>query len=401
MSEFTAADYAHMAEALRLAARGQYSVHPNPQVGCVIVRDGAVVGRGAHLRAGEAHAEVYALAEAGNLARGATAYVTLEPCAHHGRTPPCAEALIAAGVAEVVVAIRDANPQVAGRGLKLLSDAGIRVRDGLLSELAQAQNPGFLRVMAGGRPWLRAKIALSADGRSAMASGESKWITGSAARADVQRWRARSSAVITGSATILSDDPSLNVRPDMWADAAPLQAHAVNGVRQPERVVLDTFARVPADSALFASGGAVRVLHGAVNGSAEMTARIEALKMSGALLEAIANTSIQADPAQLHATKTSGQSGLDIDAVLSALAVVGHHTLMLEAGATLTGAFLRAGVVDELIVYQAPTLLGNEARAAIAWPMQSMAEQCRLRVTDRRQIGEDTRTIYHCSVAAT
>ncbi len=396
MSEFSAADYTHMAEALRLAARGQYSVHPNPQVGCVIVRDGVVVGRGGHLRAGEAHAEVYALAEAGDLARGATAYVTLEPCAHHGRTPPCADALIAAGVAEVVVASRDANPQVAGRGLKRLSDAGIRVRDGLLGAQAQAQNPGFLRVMAGGRPWLRAKIALSADGRSAMASGESKWITGSAARADVQRWRARSSAIITGSGTILVDNPSLNIRPAMWADATQLQAHAVNGVRQPERVVLDTQVRTPVDSALFASPGAVRVLHGESDGCAEMAARIEALKTRGALVQAIVNA-----PMQTKLSCASGQSGLDILAVLSALATAGHHTLMLEAGATLTGAFLRAGVVDELIVYQAPTILGSEARAAIAWPMQHMAEQCRLRVTDRRQIGEDTRTIYHCSVAAT
>lgn len=399
MSEFSAADYAHMAEALRLAARGQYSVHPNPQVGCVIVRDGAVVGRGGHLRAGEPHAEVYALAEAGELARGATAYVTLEPCAHHGRTPPCAEALIAAGVAEVVIAVRDVNPQVAGRGLKRLRDAGIHVRDGLLAEQAQAQNLGFLRVMAGGRPWLRAKIALSADGRSAMASGESKWITDSAARADVQRWRARSSAIITGSGTILADDPSLNVRPEMWPDASQLQAHAVNGVRQPERVVLDTFARTPIDSALFASGGAVRVLHGAIDGSAELAARVDALKASGALVQAIALATASVST-QNDAQAANSQSGLDIQAVLSTLAAAGHHTLMLEAGATLTGAFLRAGVVDELIVYQAPTLLGSEARAAITWPMQRMAEQCRLRVTDRRQIGEDIRTIYHCSVAA-
>lgn len=394
MSEFTASDYAHMAEALRLAARGQYSVHPNPQVGCVIVRDGEVVGRGSHLRAGEPHAEVYALAEAGELARGATAYVTLEPCAHHGRTPPCADALMAAGVAAVVVAVRDANPQVAGRGLARLRDAGIQVRDGLLADQAQAQNPGFLRVMAGGRPWLRAKIALSADGRSAMASGESKWITGSAARADVQRWRARSSAIMTGAGTILADDPSLNVRPELWADAASLQAHAVKGVRQPERVVLDTLARTPVDAALFASDGVVRVLHGRVDGSLDMAARVEALNARGAVLHALGTTAAQVP-------SPTGRLSLDIHAVLSTLAAAGHHTLMLEAGATLTGACLRAGVVDELIVYQAPTLLGSEARAAIAWPMQHMAEQCRMRVTDRRQIGEDTRTIYQCSVAAT
>ncbi|MEO6699485.1 MAG: bifunctional diaminohydroxyphosphoribosylaminopyrimidine deaminase/5-amino-6-(5-phosphoribosylamino)uracil reductase RibD [Paraperlucidibaca sp.] len=389
MTEFSADDYRYMAEALRLAARGQYSVHPNPLVGCVIVRDGMVLGRGFHRRAGEPHAEVYALAEAGERARGATAYVTLEPCAHHGRTPPCAEALIAAGVAEVVVAVRDANPQVAGRGLALLRESGIRVRDGVLVEQALAQNPGFLRVMAGGRPWLRAKIALSADGRSAMASGESQWITGAPARADVQRWRARSSAIVTGSGTVLADDPSLSVRPAMWTDAADLQAHALHGVRQPERVVLDSLARTPVDAALFASAGAVRVLHSAQASAA----RVQALAARGALMQSI---SLQADVMGKADVGSAAVGGLAIDAVLAALAEAGHHTLMLEAGAVLTGAFLRAGVVDELIVYQAPTLLGSAARAALAWPMQHMAEQCRLRVTDRRQIGEDTRTMYHC-----
>lgn len=387
-----------MAEALRLAARGQYSVHPNPQVGCVIVRDGEVVGRGAHLRAGEAHAEVHALAEAGEQARGATAYVTLEPCAHHGRTPPCAEALIAAGIAEVVVAAGDANPHVAGRGLQRLREAGIVVRDGLLIAQAQAQNPGFLRVMAGGRPWLRAKMALSADGRSAMASGESQWITGSAARADVQRWRARSSAIVTGIATVLTDDPSLTVREAMWPDASVLQAHPQQGVRQPERVVLDTLLRTPPEAALFASAGAVRVLYGAMNGGAEQAARIDALAARGAYLQPVVMAQQALQHAPQHAAEVRQQSaGLDIQAVLSALAAAGHHTLMLEAGATLTGAFLRAGVVDELIVYQAPTLLGSSARAAVTWPMQQMAEQCRLTVTDRRQIGEDTRMIYHCA----
>jgi diaminohydroxyphosphoribosylaminopyrimidine deaminase/5-amino-6-(5-phosphoribosylamino)uracil reductase len=384
VTEFSAGDYGFMAEALRLAARGQYSVHPNPQVGCVIVVGGMVVGRGFHMRTGEPHAETHALAEAGERARGAIAYVTLEPCAHYGRTPPCAEALIAAGVAEVVVAVSDANPHVAGRGIALLRAAGIRVREGLMAEQALAQNPGFLRVMTGGRPWLRAKLALSADGRSAMASGESQWITGAPARADVQRWRARSSAIVTGSGTVLADDPSLNVRPALWADAAELQVHAITGARQPERVVLDSLARTPLNAALFASGGAVRVLHAAQ----APTERVKALAARGALMQAISG---QADEVVA--------GGLDIHAVLNALAQAGHHTLMLEAGAVLTGACLRAGVIDELIVYQAPTLLGSAARPALAWPMQRMAEQCRLRVTDRRQIGEDTRMIYHCLAA--
>ena len=385
-TDFSAADVGFMAEALRLAAQGQYSVHPNPQVGCVIVRDGVVVGRGAHLRAGEPHAEVYALCEAGEAARGATAYVTLEPCAHHGRTPPCAEALIAAGISEVVVAAPDANPQVAGRGFALLRAAGIRVRHGLLSAQAQAQNPGFQRVMAGGRPWLRAKIALSADGRSAMASGESQWITAAPARADVQRWRARSSAIITGSATVLADDPSLNIRPELWPDASVLMPHPERGVRQPERVVLDSLARLPVTSKLIAANNPVRLLHTA-QAPAE---RVQALAQAGVMMHCVA-------VAASDRPASSGATGVAIQAALAVLAEVGHHTLMLEAGATLTGAFLRAGVLDELIVYQAPTLLGSSARAAIDWPMQRMIEQCRLIAVDRRQIGDDTRTIYQCA----
>lgn len=385
-TDFSAADFAFMADALRLAAQGQYSVHPNPQVGCVIVRDGVVAGRGAHLRAGEPHAEVYALREAGESARGATAYVTLEPCAHHGRTPPCAEALIAAGIAEVVVAMPDANPQVAGRGFALLRAAGIRVRHGLLSAQAQAQNPGFHRVMAGGRPWLRAKIALSADGRSAMASGESQWITAAPARADVQRWRARSSAIITGSGTVIADDPSLNIRPELWPDASVLMPHPERGVRQPERVLLDSRACLPLTAKLIAANGPVRVLHTA-QAPAE---RVQALAQAGVMMHCVAEV----------ANNKPASSGVAIQAALAALTEAGHHTLMLEAGATLTGAFLRAGVVDELIVYQAPALLGSSARAAVTWPMQRMIEQCRLVVKDRRQIGDDTRTIYQCVLSS-
>ncbi|MEL0028376.1 MAG: bifunctional diaminohydroxyphosphoribosylaminopyrimidine deaminase/5-amino-6-(5-phosphoribosylamino)uracil reductase RibD, partial [Perlucidibaca sp.] len=240
-----------MAEALRLAARGRYSTHPNPRVGCVIAADGEVVGRGFHVRAGEPHAEVHALRQAGGRARGATAYVTLEPCAHHGRTPPCADALVQAGVARVVVAVADANPLVAGQGSERLRRAGITVDLGLMAAEAGALNAGFLRRMAGGLPWVRLKLAASLDGRTAMASGESKWITGPEARRDVQRWRAASSAIVTGVGTVAADDPALNVRPELWTlpdELAPAQAGTAagggEGARQPLRVVLDPSLRM-------------------------------------------------------------------------------------------------------------------------------------------------------------
>lgn len=347
-----ALDHQFMAQALRLAERGQYSTHPNPMVGCVLVRDGEMVGQGFHQRAGGPHAEVFALREAGDRALGATAYVTLEPCAHTGRTPPCADALVAAGVARVVVACLDSNPQVAGRGVAKLEAAGIVVEHGILATQAQQLNAGFLRVMAGGLPWLRAKVAVSADGRSAMASGESQWITGASARADVQRWRARSSVIITGIGTVLADNPQLNVRPEMWPEPACLTPDG-GEVRQPARWVLDRQGRLPA-SAILAGQDGVRVWHELAN---------------------------------------------DLPAVLREAAKLGLHSVMLEAGAELTGAFLRAGLVDELIVYQAPTLLGSSARPMVSWDIQHMAEQCRLVVTDRRQIGEDTRTIYRVQTA--
>lgn len=369
MNPFTAADYGHMAEALRLARRGEFSTHPNPMVGCVIVRDGEVVGRGFHQRAGGHHAEVFALQEAGARAIGATAYVTLEPCAHTGRTPPCARALVAAGVSRVVAACLDSNPQVAGRGLAMLAEAGIATSHGLLREQAEALNPGFLRVMAGGLPWLRVKVALSADGRTAMASGESKWITGAAARADVQRWRARSSLMLTGIGTVLADDPQLLLRPEQWLSPAELTPDG-GAVRQPLRWVLDRQGRFPC-SAQLAQHDGLTVWHGSGVSSATLA---------------------QWHASGIAARALPGQD--DLRAVLTAAAAQGLHTVMLEAGATLTGAFLQAGLVDELLLYQAPTLLGSSARAAVQWDIQQMAQQCHLLVTDRRQIGQDTRTIY-------
>lgn len=393
---FSAQDHGHMAEALRLAARGRYSTHPNPRVGCVIVRDGVVVGRGFHVRAGEAHAEVHALRDAGERAAGATAYVTLEPCAHHGRTPPCADALVAAGVSRVVIAAMDSNPLVAGQGAQRLRAAGIRVESGLLAAEAEALNAGFLRRMAGGLPWVRAKVAASLDGRTAMASGESQWITGPEARRDVQRWRAASSAVITGVGTVRADDPALTVRPALWSDAGelcPAQAGSEAGAlpRQPLRVVLDSTLRMSPDAALLRQPGATLVVTTAAELSRdeglvaalmlcdpERAARARALRAAGASLLAV--------PAASHGRP-------DLRILLAELARAGCNEVLVEAGPGVTGSFLAAGLVDEFVLYQAPTLLGSTARPLADWPLALMAEQQRFRVSDLRRLGDDIRLI--------
>lgn len=348
-----------MAEALRLAWRGLHSTDPNPRVGCVLVRDGAVVGRGWHQRAGEPHAEVYALREAGVAARGATAYVTLEPCSHHGRTPPCAEGLIAAGVGRVVAAMVDPNPLVAGQGLARLRQAGIPAESGLLAGQAEALNPGFCKRMRSGLPWVRVKLAQSLDGRTAMASGESQWITAPAARADVQRLRARSSAILTGIGTLLADDPSLNVRLEgAW--------------RQPLRVVLDSALRTPPTARLLGLPGSTLIL----TASGDST-RAAALATAGAELRQVATVSA---------------GGLDLQAVLRLLGERQCNEVHVEAGATLSGALVAAGLVDELVVYVAPLLLGDGARGLLHLPgLQCMAEGIRLAVTDLREVGRDIR----------
>ncbi|HPY41190.1 MAG TPA: bifunctional diaminohydroxyphosphoribosylaminopyrimidine deaminase/5-amino-6-(5-phosphoribosylamino)uracil reductase RibD, partial [Thiolinea sp.] len=253
MSDFSADDHAYMARALQLARHGLYTTHPNPRVGCVLVRDGQIVGEGWHERAGQAHAEVYALRAAQDRAQGATAYVSLEPCAHYGRTPPCAEALVQAGVAKVIAAMVDPNPLVAGKGLARLTAAGIETASGLLAAEACALNPGFVSAMERKRPWVRIKMAMSLDGRTAMASGESVWITGEAARRDVQFWRAQAGAILTGIDTVLMDQPQLNVR----LTAADLGI--AGEVRQPVRVVLDSNLRFPPDTSLLKSAGKVLI----------------------------------------------------------------------------------------------------------------------------------------------
>ena len=355
---FSAIDHRMMARALRLAERAAFTTRPNPMVGCVIAHGGDVVGEGWHQRKGGPHAEVFALQAAGERARGATAYVTLEPCAHTGSTGPCADALIAAGVARVVGAMRDPFPQVDGAGFEKLRAAGIVVDSGLMEAQARELNRGFLSRIERGRPWLRVKLASSLDGRTAMASGDSKWISGEAARRDVQQWRARSGALLTGAGTVLADDPQLTVRLDDGSDFLP-----------PLRVVLDP--------------GLATVARGRVREGDAPTLYLHAP-------EAKPPRGLQAD----HVAVPVDKGRFDLDAVLRLLATRGINEVQVEAGATLAGAFLAAGLVDELLLYIAPVLLGERARPLFdGLHIDAMAERLRLRTVDSRSIGGDLRLL--------
>jgi diaminohydroxyphosphoribosylaminopyrimidine deaminase/5-amino-6-(5-phosphoribosylamino)uracil reductase len=361
-------DHACMARALELARKGLYSTHPNPRVGCVIVRDGQIVGEGWHARAGEPHAEVHALRQAGDKARGATAYVTLEPCSHHGRTPPCADALIAAGIVRVVAAMQDPNPQVSGTGLLRLMHAGIAVQSGVLEAEARALNAGFIKRMEHGLPFVRVKLAMSLDGRTAMASGESQWITGPAARAAVQRLRARASVVLTGADTVLADDARLTVRPDELGLGAELTALAVT--RPPLRVLVDGRLRVPLSVPFFQAGSAM------VATCAAASARDRYLDDGHELLA------------------VPGSSGhVDLRKLLSELAARGANEVLVEAGPRLAGAFTRLGLVDEYQLFVAPKLLGSNARPLLDLPLARMAEAPALKIVEMRAIGDDWRII--------
>ena len=354
--EFNAFDRSAMARALELAERGVATTHPNPRVGCVIARDGRIVGEGWHERAGEAHAEVMALGAAGAAAAGASAYVTLEPCSHFGRTPPCADALMQARVARVVFAIEDPNPRVGGAGAQRLREAGIEVESGLLAREAEELNVGYLSRMRRHRPWVRIKLAMSLDGRTALANGSSRWITGEAARADVQRWRARSSAILTGVGTVLADDPRLDVR-----------AGAVR--RQPLRVVLDSRLRTPPGARILPKPGEVLLFS-----TSDEPARRSALELQGVKVERLA----QARP--------------DLGQVLARLAELEINEVMVEAGPTLAGAFVQAGFADELLLYIAPLLLGPQARALLQLPeLTDLAQGRRFTLTDSCAVGPDLR----------
>ncbi len=329
-----------MGRALELAAQGRTSTQPNPRVGCVIAFGEQVIGEGWHQRSGEPHAEVFALREAGERARGATAFVTLEPCNHHGRTPPCSEALIAAGIARVIYASGDPNPRVDGSGAARLREAGVVVEQGLRAAEGEELNLGFFSRMRRQRPWLRLKMAASLDGRTATASGESHWITSDAAREDVQRWRAESAAILSTSATVLADDPRLSVRLD--------------SARQPLRVLLDRDGRIPKRARLFAEPG--EVLH--------LTSKEIALEASGRL---------------------------SLPAVLSTLNALEINEVWTEAGATLAGSLITANLVDELVIYLAPMLLGSEGRPLAALKIDRLLDASRWQTTDLRQIGPDIR----------
>jgi diaminohydroxyphosphoribosylaminopyrimidine deaminase/5-amino-6-(5-phosphoribosylamino)uracil reductase len=357
-------DAHYMARAVELARKGLYTTHPNPRVGCVIVRDGQVVGEGWHVRAGEPHAEVHALREAGERARGACAYVTLEPCSHHGRTPPCAEALVKAGVARVVAAMQDPNPQVAGLGLRRLAEAGIEVASGVLEAEARALNPGFLKRMEHGLPYVRAKLAMSLDGRTAMASGESQWITGSAARSAVQRLRARSSVVLSSAQSVLADNARMTVRADQLGLDAQATALALS--RAPLRVLVDGRLRLPLQAPFFQAGPAL-VVTAAASDPRYAEAGHELLSLPGA----------------------DGQ--VDLPALLRVLAARGVNEILLEAGAGLVGAFARQGLVDEYQLFVAATFLGSSARALLDWPLARMSETPRLKIIEMRAVGDDWR----------
>ena len=354
-SDFSALDHLHMAHALRLAELGLYTTQPNPRVGCVIAHGADIAGTGWHQRAGEPHAEVYALREAGVRARGATAYVTLEPCAHHGRTPPCADVLIAAGIARVVIAAEDPFPKVDGRGIEKLRAAGITVETGLMRDAARELNIGFFSRIERGRPWVRIKLAMSLDGRTALANGESKWITGEAAREDVQHWRARSSAIMTGSGTVLADNPRLTVRLD--------------GVTaQPMRIVLDRLLRTPAGSQVLDGQMPTLVLHGHAGKPDARFAKVECVE--------VAET----------------RRSFDLVAALALLAERDCNEVQVESGPTLCGALIAAGLADELLLYVAPVLLGDHAMPLLGLPaLTDMSRRWSLRTMDQRQVGSDLR----------
>ena len=369
------ADARYMAHALALAARGRFNTTPNPSVGCVLVRDGRVIGEGFTQPPGGPHAEIAALRDAASRAEpvaGATAYVTLEPCSHFGRTPPCADALIAAGLARVVSAMVDPNPQVDGSGNSRLTAAGIAVESGLLAEQAEALNAGFMSRHRRGRPWLQVKLAMSLDGRTAMASGESKWITGVEARADVQRLRAAACAIVTGAGTVLADDPELSVRE--LADVSP-------PYRQPLRVVLDRRARVSMGARVFAGGPAIWVADGRVANAAGATPRPGNVDW----LEGRAGAVEQSPPLMAE----------QLNALLAELLRRDCNTVLVEGGPTLAGSFIAAGLCDELVIYMAPKLLGDRARPLVNMNIDRMQDAVGLQLKELTRLGDDVKLVYH------
>ena len=368
-------DHEHMARALQLAANGLYDTAPNPAVGCVLVKDARVIATGWTAPAGGPHAEIVALEAAGDAARGATAYVTLEPCCHTGRTGPCTKALIEAGVARVVFAGHDPNPLVAGGGAVELTAAGVAVEGGVMERAAEPLNRGFFTRMRTGLPYVRSKLAVSLDGRTALANGASQWITGASARADVHRWRARSSAVLTGSGTIVDDDPSLDARRE------EAQIDASVGLKQPLRVVIDAKLKMPSSAKTLSRPGEVLVL----TTRALDDPAAQALRAAGARLNRVAGNA----------------EHCDLRAVIQRLGELEINDVWVEAGAGLNGALLHAGLIDELIIYMAPRLLGDSARGMFSVPaLQSLADDYRVELDDFRKVGADLRITARVSRVA-
>jgi diaminohydroxyphosphoribosylaminopyrimidine deaminase/5-amino-6-(5-phosphoribosylamino)uracil reductase len=367
-SALTAEDYRYMSRAIRLASHGLFTTHPNPRVGCVLVKQGQIIGEGWHERAGEGHAEVQALERAGDQAKGATAYVSLEPCSHFGRTPPCAEALIKAGVGRVVAAVEDPNPLVAGRGIARLRSQGVDVHCGVLAEEAEALNPGFFKRMRLGLPWVWCKSAASLDGRTAASDGSSQWITGNAARQDVQHWRARCEAIITGVGTILADDPAFTIRPEQWADHSWPDGFAPI---QPLRVILDSQLRTPPQARILQQPGATWIC--CVQADPEKRAQLES---KGARVLALPES----------------RSGVDLQALLRELAEHQVNEVLVEAGSGVTGSFLAEGLVDEWILFQAMSVLGCQGQPVARLPgLRTLGDRLQWQCIDVRHFGADLR----------
>lgn len=366
-TQFTAQDRQFMQRALDLAAKGIYTTTPNPSVGCVLVKNGEIVGEGFHFKAGQPHAERVALAQAGEKAKGATAYVTLEPCSHYGRTPPCALGLIEAGVVKVIAAMQDPNPQVAGKGLSMLAEAGIESAVNLLNDSAEVLNKGFLKRMRTGSPFVQLKLAMSLDGRTAMASGESKWITGSHARSDVQKMRAKSSALLSTSATVLADDPSLNVRWDDFPEDLK-QDYIKENLRQPVRVILDSQHRVQPNHRLFQTHSPVWLVSSETRDLSDFPDFCEQIILPRENL---------------------------LNELMLELGKRQINTLWVEAGANLAGSLIEQKLVDELIIYIAPKLLGDKARGLCQLPhLTQLAEAPLWQLNEFQQIGDDLKLTY-------
>ncbi|MEQ1597971.1 MAG: bifunctional diaminohydroxyphosphoribosylaminopyrimidine deaminase/5-amino-6-(5-phosphoribosylamino)uracil reductase RibD [Methylotenera sp.] len=364
---FSANDHIYMTRALQLAEQGLYTTQPNPRVGCVIVKDGKIIGEGAHLKAGEPHAEVFALRQAGEQAKGATLYVTLEPCSHTGRTPPCSQAIVDARISKVIVAMQDPNPQVSGSGLAFLQSKNIETATGLMGKQAQDLNLGFISRMTRQLPFVRSKIAASLDGKTALNNGQSKWITGEAARADVQHWRARSCAILTGAGTVLADDPSMNVRYGSFKNATGSRMDISS---QPMRIIVDSTLKTPPNAKIL-QGGNVLIAFAKASQKKQVQ-----LLATGAELFCIPND----------------EGKVCLKTLLSHIASREINEVLVEGGEGLNGALLAQNLIDELLIYYAPKLMGGAAKSMFAMPaFTAMNQAIDLQIIDVRQIGTDIR----------